>query len=210
MPNCLLFASMEETRPACGPRKRWRDCILSDVRAQDALDTWFVTASSSRDEWRSVVSTPVRPIQQPEQIECPVYLLLVSCVGDIKRHKCTAERQKRIEDQRGSYRCTHCGRWFWSKVGLAVLRCCPPLVAILSSENQKLPSTCQHDGRLPLNVLSSALSVDVGGVFGDSRICHAIALPATRRLLLPGGAPRGHIWECVSRSKVRACVRVVM
>ena len=40
MAKCLLFASMEETRPACGPRKRWRDCILSDVHARDALDTW--------------------------------------------------------------------------------------------------------------------------------------------------------------------------
>ena len=57
MPKCLLFASMEETRPVCGPRKRWRDCILSDVRARDALDTWFVTASSSRVEWRSLLST---------------------------------------------------------------------------------------------------------------------------------------------------------
>ena len=122
MPKCLLFASMEETRPACGPRKRWRDCILSDVRARDALDTWFVTASSSRVEWRSLLSTPVRPVQQPEQIKC---LRLFSHVGDIKRHKCTAERQKGIEDRRGSCRCTHCGRWFRSKGGLAVHRCCP-------------------------------------------------------------------------------------
>ena len=33
LPKHLLFASMEKTRPACDPRKRWRDCILSDVRA---------------------------------------------------------------------------------------------------------------------------------------------------------------------------------
>ena len=47
-------------------------------------------------------------------------------VEGTKRHKCTAERQKRIDDQRGSCRCTHCGRCFWSKGRLAVHRCCPP------------------------------------------------------------------------------------
>ena len=51
--------------------------------------------------------------------------ILFSRNGDIKRHNCTAERQKRIEDQRGSRQCTHCGRWFRSKDGLAVHRCCP-------------------------------------------------------------------------------------
>ena len=123
LPKRLLFASMEKTRPMCGPRKRSRDCILSDVRARDALDTRFVTTSSSRDEWRALLSTPIRLVQQPEQIKCPVCLRLFSRVGDIKRHKCTAERQKRNEDQRGSCRCTHCGRWFRSKGGLAVHRC---------------------------------------------------------------------------------------
>ena len=83
-----------------------------------------------------------------------------------------------------------------------------PLVAILCGENQQLPSACQHDDRPPLNVLSSVLSVDVGGVFGDSRTCLAIALFASRRLLPPSGTPRGHIWQCVPRSKVCVCVCV--
>ena len=67
IPKCLLFASMKKTRPAYGLRTRWRDCILSYVRARGALDTWFVTTSSSRDEWRSLLSTPVQPPQQPQQ-----------------------------------------------------------------------------------------------------------------------------------------------
>ena len=80
-----------------------------------------------------------------------------------------------------------------------------PLVAILCSENQQLPSACQHDGRPLLNVLSSVLSVDAGGVFGNSRSCLAIALFASRRLLPPSGAPSGHIWLCVD---VCVCVCV--
>ena len=84
-----------------------------------------------------------------------------------------------------------------------------PRVAILCSENQQLPSACQHGGQPPLNVPRLALSVDVGGVFGDSRTCLTIGLSASRRLLPPSGAPRGHIWQCVPRSKVQGvCVCV--
>ena len=100
--------------------------------------------------------------------------------------------------------------WFRSKVDWLSTDVAFPLVAILCSENQQLPSACQHDGRPPLNVLSLALSVDVGGVFGDSRTCLAIVLSASRRLMPTSGAPRGNIWQCVPRSKVQdvcACVR---
>ena len=82
------------------------------------------------------------------------------------------------------------------------------LVAILCGEDQQLPSACQHNGQPLLNVLSSVLSVDAGGVFGDGRTCLAIALFASRRLLPPSGAPSGHIWLCVPRSKVCVCVCV--
>ena len=160
MPKCLLLASMEETKPARGPRKRWRDCILSDVRARDALDTWFVTASSSRVEWRSLLSTPVRPVQQPEKIKCPECLRLFSRSRDIKRHKCTAERQKRIEDQRGSCRCTHCGRWFRSKGGLSVHRCCPPPS---SHPLQRKPAASK---RLPTRWLTASERAEIGFVCG--------------------------------------------
>ena len=75
--------------------------------------------------------------------------------------------------------------------------------------DQRFPSAYQHDSWPLLNVLSSVLSVAVGDVFGDSRTCLAIALFASRRLLPPSGAPRGHIWQCIPRSKVCVCVCVI-
>ena len=99
---------------------------------------------------------------------------------------------------------------FGARVDLLSTDVALPLVAILCSENRQLQSACQHDGRPTLNMLSLALSVDVGGVLGDSRTCLAIALSASRRLLLTCGAPSGHIWHCVPRSKVQGprCVCV--
>ena len=204
MPKCLLFASMDETRPACGPRKRWRDCILSNVPARDALDTWFVTASSSRVEWRSLLSTPVRPVQQPEKsnARCAFVCFLI-----VEILSATNVQQRDRSELKTSG--AHAGApiadvGFGARVNWLSTDVARPLVAILCSENQKLPSDCHQDSRPPLNVLSLALSVDVGRVFGDSRTCHTIALSASRRLLPPSGAPRGHIWQCIPRSKVQS------
>ena len=41
----------------------------------------------------------------------------------MKRHKCTAERQKPVSQQRGAVQCGTCHKWFRSKGGLAVHRC---------------------------------------------------------------------------------------
>ena len=43
--------------------------------------------------------------------------------GDLKRHKCVAERDKPIEQQQGAVQCGVCRRWFRSRGGLAVHRC---------------------------------------------------------------------------------------
>ena len=39
------------------------------------------------------------------------------------RHKCIAERQKPVREQRGAVQCERCGRWFRSRGGLAVHAC---------------------------------------------------------------------------------------
>ena len=137
---------MEKTRPACGPRKRWRDCILSDVRARDALDTWFVTASSSRVEWRSLVSTPARPIQQPEKSNARGAFV---CFLVMEILSATNVQQRDIGELKISG--AHAGapiadvgfgvRVDWLSTDVALT-----LVAIICSENQQLPSACQHDG----------------------------------------------------------------
>ena len=43
--------------------------------------------------------------------------------GDMKRHKCAAERAKPVEEQRGAVQCSVCQKWFRSKGGLAVHKC---------------------------------------------------------------------------------------
>ena len=43
--------------------------------------------------------------------------------SDKKRHKCLAERQKPISEQRGAVRCQQCHSWFRSRGGLTVHRC---------------------------------------------------------------------------------------
>ena len=40
--------------------------------------------------------------------------------GDLKRHKCTEERRKLVEEQAGSVQCTVCQRWFLSAGGLSI------------------------------------------------------------------------------------------
>ena len=35
------------------------------------------------------------------------------------RHKCVAERQKPVSEQRGAAQCLHCMKWFKSRGGLA-------------------------------------------------------------------------------------------
>ena len=45
--------------------------------------------------------------------------------SDKKRHKCLAERQKPVSEQRGSVQCLQCKKWFRSRGGLAVHTCRP-------------------------------------------------------------------------------------
>ena len=44
---------------------------------------------------------------------------------DRKRHKCAAERQKPVSEQRGAAQCLQCLKWFRSRGGLALHRCVP-------------------------------------------------------------------------------------
>ena len=44
---------------------------------------------------------------------------------DRKRHKCIAERQKPVSEQRGAAQCLRCLKWFRSRGGLALHRCEP-------------------------------------------------------------------------------------
>ena len=211
MPNCLLFASMEETRPACAPVSDGEIvfclmCVLG-MRLTPGLSPPLPREVSGAlcpppeyDLFSSLNKSNARCA-----FVCFLIVEILSAINVQQRDR----SELKTSGAHASAPIADVGfgaRVDWLSTDVAL-----PLVAIHCTENQQLPSACQHDGRPPLNVRSLALSVDVGGVFGDSRTCLAIALSASRRLLPPSGAPCGHIWQCVQRSKVQSvCVCVCM
>ena len=44
-------------------------------------------------------------------------------IADLKRHKCRAEREKLVQEQKGVVQCKRCNEWFRSRSGLAVHKC---------------------------------------------------------------------------------------
>ena len=123
IPKALLFGLLKCRRPPGGPRKRWRDCVRRDLKALGALSNWYQTAQT-RPSWRtlykelaSVSPAPTCPVQ------CPACDRKFSRSSDLKRHKCIAERQKPVHQQRGAIQCGRCHRWFKSRGGFAVHKC---------------------------------------------------------------------------------------
>ena len=118
-PRQLLFGSLLPTRPACGPRKRSRDAVRTDIRHLHLEGDWFDTAQQ-QGEWRTAFRTasPPQPASR-ERIQCSICNRSFSKSRQ-PRHKCTEERRKPVADQAGSRQCTACLRWFRSPGGLAV------------------------------------------------------------------------------------------
>ena len=57
MPRQVLFGTFLQRRPAHGPRKRWKDGVVRDLRSRDLLASWFDLARESRSAWRSTYSS---------------------------------------------------------------------------------------------------------------------------------------------------------
>ena len=54
----------------------------------------------------------------PRDVKCSVYGRCFRMESDKARHKCTAERQKPVQEQEGAVECLMCGRWLRSRGGL--------------------------------------------------------------------------------------------
>ena len=123
-PRVVLFGCRPETRPACGPRKRWRDALSPDLQRCDVQDSW-PEDTQSRPGWRNIyrelepASSPVRNVQ------CLVCRRVFSRPSDKRRHKCLDERAKPIAEQRGAVQCPQCQRWLRSRGGLSRHKCTP-------------------------------------------------------------------------------------
>ena len=59
----------------------------------------------------------------PCDVKCNVCGRCFRRESDKARHKCTAERQKSVQEQEGAVECLMCGRLLRSRGGLAVHRC---------------------------------------------------------------------------------------
>ena len=65
LPNFALFSRLPQTRPRCGPRKRWRDVVRKDLKDIEVYETvWYEEARRSRAEWRAMYHTGLEVCMQ--------------------------------------------------------------------------------------------------------------------------------------------------
>lgn len=121
LPKQLMFGWLPQTRPAHGPRLRWKDRARSDLATVQA-DDWFATAQD-RPEWRQLCKREVPHPPRPQSVTCPVCQRTFKSRAGLTRHKCSDIRQLPVQDQPGSKQCSTCRRWFKSAGGLAVHKC---------------------------------------------------------------------------------------
>lgn len=139
LPKRILFSSLPFTRPACGPRLRWKD-VVSRLLSACGCRGWF-GLTGDRHRWREEVvcfSPSADPV--PKLVVCPTCLRSFRRPSDMGRHKCTAVRLLPLQLQPGAIQCPSCSRWFASAGGLAVHHC----RAIRGSVSQPLPVPTQR------------------------------------------------------------------
>ena len=71
IPKETLFGEQPASRPPHGPKKRWRDVIVSDLSAcAIPVSSWFQHAAD-HSEWRNLCwSKPVEPPGPPPSFQC--------------------------------------------------------------------------------------------------------------------------------------------
>ena len=88
LPKQLLFGWLPQTRPAEGPRLRWKDRVNADLRQLQVSNDWF-ERSQDRPAWREVchtLPTPAPPTSFPWTI---CHRVFKSKAG-LSRHKSAA------------------------------------------------------------------------------------------------------------------------
>ena len=151
-PRQLLFGTLLPPRPACGPRKRWRDSVRADLSAVNIDHTEWYDLAQERGKWRSAYSAqPVpRSAQHDTSVLCDVCQRTFAHQKYKNRHKCLAERRKPISEQSGSRLCNACGRWFLSAGGLASHKCLSNSAAEVASVSAVASSDSVRKRRVAL------------------------------------------------------------
>ena len=131
-PKINLFSWLPEPRPQGGPLKRWKDMIRKDLKEMHIPeDTWYAKATTSGAEWRDTyrkaradnTHREQHRKQADNQVQCPECSRTFRRESDKKRHKCLAERQKPVSEQRGALQCPACKKLFRSHGGFTVHTC---------------------------------------------------------------------------------------
>ena len=144
----ILFGWLPQSRPAHGPRLRWKDRVVSDLR-QVAVSTsnWYALAQD-RQKWREVMWTAPEPPATESSVTCEICQRRFKSSSGLARHKCVAVRSLPVQDQPGARQCSACQRWFRSAGGLAVHRCSsrsePSTTAVRQASataNSRVPDT---------------------------------------------------------------------
>ena len=134
LPKSTVFSWLPQPRPRCGPRTRWRDVVRKDLKDIGVKeDDWYEEATRSRAGWKAMYLGGLEDCRETQAIAtvasrdvvCEVCSRRFSRECDRKRHKCVAERQKPVSEQRGAAQCLQCLKWFRSRGGLALHRCVP-------------------------------------------------------------------------------------
>ncbi|XP_065196566.1 uncharacterized protein LOC135828061 [Sycon ciliatum] len=68
MPRQILLGSLPTRRPAHGPHKRWKDCVVSDLRVRGLAKEWYPIACESSADWRTMYAEPVENVPQPDPV----------------------------------------------------------------------------------------------------------------------------------------------
>ena len=106
--------------------------------------SWW-TLAQNQGEWLECINTLANSSRCPLRPGAPGFCddcqLFFRCPGDLKHHKCRAERNLPVQDQLGAVHCTKGDRWFRSKGGLAVHKCAQPA----SSELLAMPLRSSSD-----------------------------------------------------------------
>ena len=85
IPQQVLFGELEATRPRHGPKKRWRDTIVDDLRSLDIPESEWYRLAQDRPEWRRRVHQHRLPPPAPKDFHCACGRAFRRS-GDLKRH----------------------------------------------------------------------------------------------------------------------------
>ena len=67
IPKSILFGWLPHPCPRCGPRKRWRDVIRSELKEIEVRECeWYKMATTSRPAWRSAHKQGVEKLVQAQ------------------------------------------------------------------------------------------------------------------------------------------------